>query len=107
MIARLWRGWVATADASAYAGYIESTGIAAYTATPGNLGAWMLTRDLDDGRTEVLTLSFWTSLDAVKVFAGAEPEQAVFYPEDDRYLVDRETSVTHFEVPAGSSLARG
>ena len=100
MIARVWRGWVATADTEAYVRYIEATGIAAYTATPGNRGAWMLTRGLDDGRTEIVTLSFWTSLDAVKAFAGPDPGQAVFYPEDDRYLVDRETTVTHFEIAA-------
>jgi hypothetical protein len=23
----------------------------------------------------------------------------VFYPEDDRYLIDRETTVEHFDVP--------
>jgi lactoylglutathione lyase len=49
-------------------------------------------------RTEFVTLTFWTSLDAVKAFAGEHVEQAVFYPEDDRFLVDRETTVTHFEV---------
>jgi hypothetical protein len=27
-------------------------------------------------------------------------EAAVFYPEDDEYLVDRETTVSHFEVAA-------
>ena len=31
-------------------------------------------------------------------FAGDDIARAVFYPEDDRYLVDRETTVTHFEV---------
>ena len=29
MIARMWRGWVRTADRSAYVDYIESTGMAA------------------------------------------------------------------------------
>ena len=28
----------------------------------------------------------------------ADISRAVFYPEDDRFLVDRETTVTHFEV---------
>ena len=54
--------------------------------------------DLDDGRTEVVTLSFWTSLDAVRAFAGDDVSAAVFYPEDDRFLVDRERTVTHHEV---------
>jgi heme-degrading monooxygenase HmoA len=98
VIARIWRGWVRTEDRNAYAAYIDETGIAHYRRTPGNLGAHMLLRDLDDGRTEVVTLSFWTSYDAVREFAGDDVSAAVFYPEDDRYLVDREVTVTHYEV---------
>ena len=98
MIARIWRGWVRTEDRAAYVDYIERTGLAEYRGTPGNQGAWMLARDLDDGRTEVVTLSFWVSRDAIRGFAGDDIEQAVYYPEDERYLVDREMTVTHFEV---------
>jgi heme-degrading monooxygenase HmoA len=98
MIARIWRGWVRTEDRAAYVDYIERTGLAEYRSTPGNQGAWMLARDLDDGRTEVVTLSFWVSRDAIRGFAGDDIEQAVYYPEDERYLVDREMTVTHFEV---------
>jgi heme-degrading monooxygenase HmoA len=97
-IARSWRGWVRTADRDVYLDYVERTGMAHYRQTPGNLGATMLARDLDDGRTEIVTLSFWTSLDAVRGFAGNDVAAAVFYPEDDRYLLDREETVTHYEV---------
>ena len=38
------------------------------------------------------------SLDDVRAFAGDEIEEAVFYPEDDRYLVERDLSVDHYEV---------
>jgi hypothetical protein len=34
----------------------------------------------------------------VKAFAGEDHEQAVFYLEDDRYLVERDERSTHFEV---------
>ena len=102
MIARMWRGWVRTADRVAYVDYIESTGMAEYRATPGNQGAWMLARDLGDGRTEIVTLSFWASRDAIRGFAGDDIELAVFYPDDERFLVDRETTVTHFDVVAGA-----
>ena len=98
MIARMWRGWARTADRDAYVDYIERTGLAEYRSTPGNQGAWMLARDLDDGRTEVVTLSFWVSREAIRGFAGDDIERAVYYPEDERYLVDREMTVTHFEV---------
>ena len=98
MIARIWRGWVRTEEAPAYVDYITGTGIAEYRTTPGNLGAQMLTRDLGDGRTEVLTLSWWESLDSIRGFAGDDISVAVFYPEDDNYLLDRETTVSHFDV---------
>jgi heme-degrading monooxygenase HmoA len=97
----MWRGWVRTEDRDTYVAYIEGTGMAQYRRTPGNLAAHMLTRDLDDGRTEIVTLSFWQSREVIRGFAGDDISRAVFYPEDDRYLVDRETTVTHYEVVAG------
>lgn len=98
MIARTWRGAVRTADAERYADYIRDTGLAAYAATPGNRGAWMLRRDLDDSLTEYVTFSLWDSMDAVRGFAGDDPEQAVFYPDDDAFLVERDTRVRHYVV---------
>jgi heme-degrading monooxygenase HmoA len=106
MIARTWRGWVETARAAEYEQYLDRTGLSEYAATPGNLGAHLLRRDLDDGRTEIVTLSFWESMDAVRRFAGDDPSQAVFYPEDDDFLVDRETTVTHFQVPWSTDAPR-
>jgi heme-degrading monooxygenase HmoA len=100
VIARTWRGWVRTEDRAAYVDYVERTGMAEYRSTPGNQGAWMLARDLDDGRTEIVTLSLWASAEAIGDFAGEDIERAVFYPEDERYLVDRDTTVTHYEVVA-------
>jgi heme-degrading monooxygenase HmoA len=97
VIARMWRGWTTRADADAYAEYVERTGISAYRATPGNRGAWILRRP-DGDRTEFVTLSFWDSLDAVRAFAGDDVQGAVFYPEDDRFLVEREVTVRHFEL---------
>ena len=98
MIARTWRGWVRTEDRDAYVAYVEETGMAEYRRTPGNRGAHLLSRDLDDGRTEILTFSLWDSREVVAGFAGADISRAVFYPEDDQYLVDRERTVTHYEV---------
>ncbi|MBM2620286.1 hypothetical protein JIG36_32710 [Actinoplanes sp. LDG1-06] len=98
MIARMWRGWVVTERAAEYVAYINDTGMTEYRATPGNLDAQMWTRDLGDGRTEVVTLSWWESLDAIKGFAGDDISQAVFYASDDEFLVGRETTVSHYEV---------
>ena len=99
MIARIWRGATREADAEAYVEYLRGTGLKAYRETPGNQGAWVLWR-VADGRAEFLTLSFWESTEAIRGFAGADIERAVFYPKDDRYRVERDTTVRHFQVIA-------
>jgi hypothetical protein len=35
---------------------------------------------------------------SLRFFAGQDIEKAVFYPEDDRFLVERDLSVHHYEV---------
>ena len=97
MVARIWRGAVRDADGDEYADYMRRTGVAAYRSTPGNRGAWMLRRDVGD-RTEFVMFTLWDSLAAVKAFAGEDYERAVFYPEDDRYLIERDLESTHYEV---------
>jgi len=99
MIARAWQGAVNRADAEEYAQYINDTGFAEYGRTPGNRGAWMLRRD-DGERTEFITLSMWESVDAIRSFAGDDIEAAVLYPEDERFLIDGESTVTHYDVVA-------
>jgi heme-degrading monooxygenase HmoA len=97
MVARTWRGWTRREDTDAYVAYLEQTGIPAYRSTPGNLGAWILWHS-DGERTEFVTLTFWESLQAIRDFAGEDAERAVFYPEDDRFLIEREERVTHWQV---------
>ena len=95
--ARIWRGAVRRQDGDAYARYMAKTGLVEYRATPGNLSATMLRRDLED-RTEFVMYTTWESMDAIKKFAGDDPERAVFYPEDDRWLIERDLTVAHYEV---------
>ena len=101
MIARIWKGAVRRRDGDSYAAYMRETGIAGYLATPGNRGAWMLRRDLDD-RVEFVMFTFWDSLEAVKAFAGQDYETAVFYPKDDHFLVERDLTATHYDVDTPS-----
>jgi heme-degrading monooxygenase HmoA len=96
----MWRGVVRRDDADEYTAYIRDTGIAEYTQTPGNRGAWMLRRDEGD-RTEFVTYSLWDSLDAIRAFAGDDIEAAVYYPEDERFLIEQEDRVKHYEIVAG------
>ena len=97
MIARVWKGAVRRHDGDAYARYMQDTGVAGTAGTPGNRGVWMLRRDVGD-RTEFVMFTLWDSLEAVKAFAGDDPETAVFYPEDDRFLVERDLTTAHYQV---------
>jgi heme-degrading monooxygenase HmoA len=97
MIARTWKGATKAEDADAYVDYLEKTGFREYRATPGNLGVLGLRR-LAEGRAEFLLVTLWESEEAVRRFAGDDPARAVFYPEDDRFLVARDEHVDHFDV---------
>ncbi|SCY34258.1 hypothetical protein SAMN05216488_1448 [Microbacterium sp. LKL04] len=96
-VVRMWTGVVRAEDADRYIRYVERTGMDAYSATPGNLGAWLLTRDLGNGRTEITTLSRWENLAVIAAFAGDDIERAVFYPEDDEFLIERDERVRHYQ----------
>jgi heme-degrading monooxygenase HmoA len=97
VIARIWKGAVRQDDGDAYAEYMQTTGIPGYATAAGNRGVWMLRRDIDD-KTEFLMFTLWDSLDAVKAFAGNDYEIAVFYPEDERFLVERDATSSHYLV---------
>ncbi|NYE37554.1 heme-degrading monooxygenase HmoA [Nocardioides cavernae] len=97
MIMRTWRGAVRPEDADRYLEHQAGTGVREYRETPGNRGAYVLRRDRD-GLVEVTTVSLWESMDAIRAFAGDDPEVARFYPGDDDLLVDKDLHADHFEV---------
>ncbi len=97
MIARTWAGATRAADADAYLEYLHATGLAAYRATPGNRGALALRR-ITGERAEFLLLTLWESEEAIRRFAGDDIDRAVFYPEDERFLIARDEHVTHYDV---------
>jgi hypothetical protein len=49
----------------------------------------------------------WESLDAVRAFAGDDYETAVYYPEDERFLVERDLKCAHYEVDTYAPDAGG
>jgi len=76
MIARVWRGVVHAEHAEEYVRYIRDTGGGEYKRTPGNQGAWTMTR-IDGGRAEIIALSFWESRTAIEAFTGPDIEHQV------------------------------
>jgi heme-degrading monooxygenase HmoA len=100
MIVRIWRGATAAEKSDEYLDYLNRTGVPDYRATEGNRGVYVLRR-IEDGRAHFLTVSFWESVEAVKRFAGPDPEKARYYPEDEEFLLGFEPTVEHYEVLAG------
>ncbi len=98
MILRRWASSIRTQDRDAYVAYVQATGGDDYKRTPGSLGFQMLLRDIPDGTTEIQTLSWWESEEAIRAFSGEDYKTARYYPDDDRFLLSKPEFVTHFEV---------
>jgi len=97
MIARTWHGAVRAEDAEAYHRYLLDTGLPDYKMTSGNRGVYVFRR-VEGGVAHFLLLTLWESWEAIRAFAGSDPERARYYPEDERFLLELEPTVTHYEV---------
>jgi heme-degrading monooxygenase HmoA len=101
MLARIWHGVTLAEKADEYLDYLNRTGIPDYLATPGNRGAFVLRR-IDGDRAHFLTISLWDSLESIKGFAGDDYERARYYPEDEKFLLEFEPAVQHYEYYANT-----
>jgi heme-degrading monooxygenase HmoA len=100
MIARMWRGWAAsTADADAYESHYRSEVLDSLQGVAGFTGARLLRRLAgDDGEIELISVTFFDDLDAVRRFAGPGYEIAVVAEGARRVLSRFDEHVTHHEV---------
>ncbi len=48
-------------------------------------------------------MSWWDSMASITAFAGEDLEAARYYPEDDRFLLEKPEQVEHHRVVAGSA----
>jgi heme-degrading monooxygenase HmoA len=97
MIARIWRGITLKEKADDYLAYLHETGLKDYAKTPGNRSVTVLRREQGE-HCEIMLVSMWDSMDAVRAFAGENPDRSVYYPEDDQYLLQMEPLVRHYDV---------
>jgi heme-degrading monooxygenase HmoA len=103
MIARIWHGVTLADKADEFLEYVKKTGVPGLSSTPGNLGV-MVFRRAEQGQVHFLLTSFWESREAIASFAGADIEQARYYPDDEKYLIELEPAVTHYEVAVGQEI---
>ena len=97
MILRMWRGRADPANADAYIRHARQRVFPTLTKSDGYRGAYILRRILD-ATAEVVVVTFWESMAAVRQFAGPHPEKAVVEPEAKAVLSDFDRVVRHFEV---------
>jgi heme-degrading monooxygenase HmoA len=97
MIVRTWRGRVGTERASEYERHFRNAVLPELSDIGGHEGAYLLRRD-GDGQTQFLVTTLWASMDAIRRFAGADPEAAVVEPGAEAALDDWDRRVEHFEV---------
>jgi uncharacterized protein YciI/heme-degrading monooxygenase HmoA len=96
-ILRLWRGRATAAKAGDYVRHASKTVFPEVQSLPGHRGAYLLRRSVGDS-VEFTVLTLWDSMDAVRGFAGSDPERAVVEPEARAALSDFDETVTHHEV---------
>ena len=97
MIARLWHGVTEATKSDEYLGYLNQTEVPDYQATTGNRGVYVF-RKIEDDKTHFLLLSLWESEDAIRQFAGPEIQRARYYPDDEKFLLELEPTVQHYEA---------
>lgn len=98
-ILRLWRGRATAAKAGDYVRHATETVFPQIRSLPGYRGAYLLRRSVGNG-IEFLVLTLWASMDAVRKFAGPDPEKAVVEPAARAALSDFDETVAHYEVVA-------
>jgi heme-degrading monooxygenase HmoA len=103
MIARAWHGMVPEDLAEEFLDYVKRTGVPGLGSTAGNLGV-MVFRRVEEGNVHFLLISFWESFEAISRFAGPDVELARYYPDDEKYLVELEPTVTHYELVVGQEI---
>jgi heme-degrading monooxygenase HmoA len=106
VISRIWHGWTTQADGDAYETLLKSeifTGIASRQ-IPGYRGIHLLRRDLGD-EVEFVTIMWFDSAEAIRVFAGNDYEAAVVPPEARELLSRFDERSQHYEVREGHKFS--
>jgi mannose-6-phosphate isomerase-like protein (cupin superfamily) len=105
VIARRWRGWARnTAAADAYAKHFEDSVKPRLQLTEGFVDATLEQVPDESGRTELVVVTRWASMDAIRAFAGDDVEVAVVEPDARAVLDEFEPRVRHIELRDGDAF---
>lgn len=96
-IARHWRGVAQVGRAREYEQHLRTETFPSLHRIAGFVDAAILRRTIDTG-VEFLIVTRWQSMEAIRQFAGADPEAAVVPPAVEAMMVHYDRRVTHYEV---------
>ncbi len=100
MILRMWKARSTTSRAGDYIQHATTVVFPKIRAIEGHRREYLLRREVEDG-VELVVLTLWDSMEAIRRFAGPEPNEAVVEPEARAILTSFDEYVTHFEVVHG------
>jgi mannose-6-phosphate isomerase-like protein (cupin superfamily) len=101
MIARRWTALAGGSEqADAYVAHFEGAVRPNLDRTDGFLGATVERVEAVDG-IEIVVVTRWESMDAIRAFAGAEVDRAVVEPEARAVLFRFDSQVRHIELADG------
>lgn len=106
MIARIWHGWATPDGAAAYERYFRRTLTPELRRLPGFHGAHLLRGSRDpaeaEAEVELVTITWFDSLDAVRAFAGDEYQRAVVSERARTLLTRHDATCRHFALAAAT-----
>lgn len=97
MIARTWRGTASLATADIYYRHFRTEVVPHLQTIAGYQDAYLLRREVD-GHVEFLVVTLWDSIEAVKKFAGPNPDIAIVEPEARAALSAFDDFAQHYAV---------
>ncbi|MFV8904765.1 hypothetical protein ABQ333_05855 [Serratia fonticola] len=97
MIVRTWHGCVPLQHRQGFADHLHVTGVKHAKAIAGNRGAFVR-QEVQGDYTHFFLATYWTSLEAIKCFAGEAYQVAVTYPDDEAFALISDPYVFHHQV---------
>jgi heme-degrading monooxygenase HmoA len=97
MIARVWHGYTAPANADAYEELLRTKILPGIHRVKGYAGAYLLRREVG-AEIEFITMTLWESMDAVREFAGPDKAHAVVPPDAQKLLARFDEASVHYDA---------
>jgi heme-degrading monooxygenase HmoA len=97
VISRQWRGLAKASQAGAYIEHLRRDTFPQLRRIVGFVDASILQRNSDPG-VEFLIVTRWTSLAAIRKFAGDDVVTAVVPPEVQAMMIEYDRTVRHYEI---------